>query len=96
MHAVCAGYGTPGEAEAVDGSYHCLLCATRRGARMPRRSGATLLICPQAILGQWRGEAGLGPCGERVAQLLTARDALRTSPFLTRCFTMEKNQCVFC
>ena len=62
VHGVCAGYATAADAEGAT-SYLCLLCACRKGERAPKECGATLLICPQAILGQWRSEALLIQAG---------------------------------
>ena len=56
VHAVCAGFNSAEEAEAAT-SYLCLLCACKEGERAPRPTGATLLVCPAAIVGQWRQEA---------------------------------------
>ena len=56
VHACCAGFATQEEAEAAVG-YKCLICACREGERAPKKVGATLLVCPAAILSQWRDEA---------------------------------------
>ena len=76
VHAVCAGVTAAELAE--DESYSCLLCATRRGEQSPSATGATLLICPQAILGQWRQEAArhVEGGGLRVCTYTGVRDAL--------------------
>ena len=55
VHACCAGFGSAAEAEAAR-EYRCLVCACREGERQPRACGATLLVCPTAILGQWHDE----------------------------------------
>jgi len=54
-HAACAGFASEEEAEAVEG-YTCLVCASEAGGRSPLACGATLLVCPASILGQWRDE----------------------------------------
>lgn len=55
VHVGCAGFGSDAEAEAAE-HYTCLTCVSDAGVRSPAACGATLLVCPAAILSQWREE----------------------------------------
>ena len=76
VHACCAGY-TPAEAESLE-SYLCLLCSCKRGEKRPKPTKATLLICPQSIVSQWRQEAARHIHGDalKVCTYTGIRDAL--------------------
>ena len=52
VHATCAGFADAEEAASA-GAYTCAACAC---AAEQKPCGATLLVCPAALLGQWRGE----------------------------------------
>ncbi len=77
VHACCAGFSNAAEAEAASG-YRCLVCACREGERRPRACGATLLVCPAAILGQWHDEVAKHVYGGalRVTKYTGLREAL--------------------
>jgi len=54
QHGGCVGYKSPAE---VPEAYACGPCIRRRAsAPAPGQSGATLVVCPQHILQQWREE----------------------------------------
>ncbi|KAL1518983.1 hypothetical protein AB1Y20_003252 [Prymnesium parvum] len=56
VHDCCAGFETVAEVEKEGADYHCMHCACAQNESSPRATGATLLVCPAAILGQWRHE----------------------------------------
>ena len=76
VHASCAGFATAVEVEETT-SYLCLLCASKAGERRPTPSKTTLLICPAAIVGQWRHEAArhVDSSALRVCTYMGVRDA---------------------
>ena len=79
-HACCAGFADQAAIEASGGSYRCLLCACRSGAERPTPCRTTLLVCPAAILGQWKREAErhVSAGALRVAVYGGVREALHT------------------
>ncbi|CAM9223604.1 unnamed protein product, partial [Phaeothamnion confervicola] len=55
LHTRCAGFASMAEAEACE-SFTCVLCRCRAFLLIPAESGATLIVCPAVILGQWTKE----------------------------------------
>jgi hypothetical protein len=107
VHVGCAGFRSDAEAEAAE-HYTCLTCVSDAGARSPGGCGASLLVCPAAILSQWRDEvqkhvgshsggAGGSDGKLRVCTYIGLRAALAEAPrdpsFLAACHPSALAQC---